>query len=35
LALAELKRCAGSQFDRAIVDAFLALQSDNSAPLAG
>jgi HD-GYP domain-containing protein (c-di-GMP phosphodiesterase class II) len=35
LALAELKRCAGSQFDPAVVDAFLALRSDHSAELAG
>jgi cyclic di-GMP phosphodiesterase len=34
-AIAELKRCAGSQFDPVLVDAFLESRSDRSAPLAG
>ena len=34
-ALADLRRAAGSQFDPAVVDAFLELQGAQSAPSAG
>ena len=34
-ALEELRRCAGSQFDPAIVEAFLSLHAAGSVPLGG